>query len=275
MRRVMARLGFGVVVTVLVASALFPFAWALGSSLKTGSELFEPRFWPRAPTLDNYRAIFVEQPFGVNVLNSVLVALSTVVVALVFAVPAASVLGRATFRGRHLLLAAVLAVSMFPQVAVLSGLFELLRALGLYNRLPGLTLAYLTFTLPFSTWVLTAFMQDVPREIEEAAIVDGAGPFTILVRILVPLVAPAMVTTGLLAFIAAWNEFLYALTFTLSNDRRTVPVAIALMSGASEHELPWGRVMAASVVVTVPLVVLVFVFQRRIVQGLTAGALKG
>ena len=204
-----------------------------------------------------------------------LVATGVTLVSLVLAVTAAYALARGEFRGRGLLLTALLAVSMFPQVAVLSGMFELIRALGLYNHLGGLVLSYFLFTLPFTVWVLTAFLQGLPRELEEAAIMDGAGPFTILWRILLPLMMPAMVSTGLLAFIAAWNEFLFALTFTLSNEQRTVPVAIALISGGSQYELPWGNIMAASVIVTVPLVILVLVFQRRIISGLTAGALKG
>jgi trehalose/maltose transport system permease protein len=170
---------------------------------------------------------------------------------------------------------AILAVSMFPQVAVLSGMFELIQGLGLYNRLLGLTLSYLVITLPFTVWVLTVFVRDLPREIEEVAMLDGISTFRILLRVFLPLMGPALVTTGLLAFIAAWNEFLFALTFTLSSETRTVPVAIALISGATGYELPWGVVMAASVIVTVPLVLLVLVFQRRIVAGLTAGAVKG
>jgi len=136
-------------------------------------------------------------------------------------------------------------------------------------------LSYMIFTLPFTVWVLTTFMRDLPKELEEAAIMDGASPWTILTKVFMPLMWPALVTTGLLAFIAAWNEFLFALTFTLTNDERTVPVGIALMSGASSHEIPWGNIMAASVMVTLPLVVLVLIFQRRIVSGLTAGAVKG
>ena len=187
----------------------------------------------------------------------------------------AGALGRVQFAGRRLLLFTILGVSMFPQIAVLSGMFELVRALGLYNTLGALILSYLIFTLPFTVWVLTTFMRELPKEIEEAAIVDGAKPFTIVTRVFLPLMGPALATTGLLAFIAAWNEFLFALTFTLSTEMRTVPVAIALISGASAHELPWGNIMAASVVVTVPLLVLVLIFQRRIVSGLTAGAVKG
>ena len=164
---------------------------------------------------------------------------------------------------------------MFPQVAVLAGMFELIRWLGLYNTRFGLGLSYLTLTLPFTVWLLATFMREVPRELEEAAIMDGATPWVIVTRIFVPLMAPALVSTGLLAFVAAWNEFLFALTFTLTESARTVPVAIALMSGASAHELPWGRIMAASVVVSVPVVLLVLALQRRIVAGLTAGAIRG
>ena len=154
-------------------------------------------------------------------------------------------------------------------------MFELIRWSGLYNTLPGLVLANMILTLPFTVWVLTTFMRELPKEIEEAAIVDGASPFLIIRRVFLPLLWPALVTTGLLAFIASWNEFLFALTFTLSNTQRTVPVAIALISGATKYDLPWGNIMAASVTVTVPLIVLVLVFQRKIVAGLTAGAVKG
>ena len=164
---------------------------------------------------------------------------------------------------------------MFPQVALLSGLFELIRTLGLYDSLWALMLADLIFTLPFTVWVLVTFMRDLPKEIEEAAVMDGVGIFTLIFRIFLPLLWPALVATGLLAFIAAWNEFLFALTFTLSNEERTVPVAIALISGGSSFELPWGLLMAASVIVTVPLIALVLIFQRHIVSGLTAGAVKG
>jgi trehalose/maltose transport system permease protein len=154
-------------------------------------------------------------------------------------------------------------------------MFELIRGLGLYNNLAGLVISYTIFTLPFTVWVLTTFMRDLPKELEEAAIMDGAKPWDIITKVFMPLMWPALVTTGLLAFIAAWNEFLFALTFTLTNEMRTVPVAIALISGASQFELPWGNIMAASVIVTVPVVVLVLIFQRRIVSGLTAGAVKG
>ncbi|WP_019012693.1 carbohydrate ABC transporter permease [Elioraea tepidiphila] len=277
-RRTRRRLGQAAlytIATVVLLYTLFPFVWAISTSLKSGSAIFDTALIPPDPRWDNYVEVFREQPFGRNILNSVIVAASTVLLSLALGLTAAHALGRVTFRGRALLLVTVLGVSMFPQVAVLSGLFELVRWLGLYNTLPALAFSYLIFTLPFTVWVLTTFVRALPVELEEAAMIDGASSWTVLTRVFLPLLAPAMVTTGLLAFIAAWNEFLFALTFTLTDDRRTVPVAIALISGASAFEVPWGRIMAASVTVTVPLIVLVLVFQRRIAVGLTAGAVKG
>jgi trehalose/maltose transport system permease protein len=165
---------------------------------------------------------------------------------------------------------------MFPQVAVLAGMYELMHLFGLYNRSLGLVLPYLLFTLPFTVWVLTTFMRDLPKELEEAAIMDGCGPGRILTDVFMPLLWPVLVSVGLLAFVAAWNEFLFALTFVNQDTGRTVPVAISLIGGgASSQELPWGKLMAASVLVTLPLVAMVLVFQRKIVSGLTAGAVKG
>ncbi|WP_439577008.1 carbohydrate ABC transporter permease [Elioraea sp.] len=274
-RRRIGQAALYAIAAVILLYTLFPFVWAISTSLKSGSAIFDTALIPADPRWDNYVEVFREQPFGLNILNSIIVATSTVLLSLALGLSAAHALGRVDFRGRALLLVTVLGVSMFPQVAVLSGLFELVRWLGLYNTLPALTFSYLIFTLPFTVWVLTTFMRALPVELEEAAMIDGASSWTVLTRVFLPLLAPAMVTTGLLAFIAAWNEFLFALTFTLTDDRRTVPVAIALISGASAFEVPWGRIMAASVTVTVPLIVLVLVFQRRIVAGLTAGAVKG
>jgi trehalose/maltose transport system permease protein len=275
MKRVWGKLGFFVLVAAITAFALFPFYYAVLTSLRSGTDLFRVAYLPDTLDVSNYVAVFERQPFGRNILNSVAVACAVVALSLLLGVTAAYAFGRVAFRGRTLLLFTILAVSMFPQVAVLSGMFELIRSLGLYNSLPGLVLANLMLTLPFTVWVLTTFMRELPREIEEAALVDGATPWITVRRVFLPLMAPAAVTTGLLAFIAAWNEFLFALTFTLTNERRTVPVAIALMSGSTAYELPWGTIMAASVIVTVPVIVLVLVFQRKIVAGLTAGAVKG
>ncbi|MAP24060.1 MAG: sugar ABC transporter permease [Rickettsiales bacterium] len=263
------------ITALIVIICLFPFYWAFVSSLKSGSALFTVDFWPKAPAWENYRLVFTEQPFGKNIFNSAKVALGTVVLCLSVAVFAAYSLGRIQFRGRKRILLLVLSISMFPQVAVLSGMFELISYLNLYNTVQGLILTYMTFTLPFNVWILTTFMRQLPKEIEEAAIIDGASNWTICTKILLPLLWPALVTTGLLAFIAAWNEFLFALTFTIDDSARTVPVAISSMSGKSEYELPWGNIMAASVIVTLPLIALVLIFQKRIVSGLTAGAIKG
>lgn len=266
---------FYALVTVIIVVAVFPFYYAILTSLKSGTALFEVDYWPKQISLANYVSVLTMGTFLRNIGNSLLVATSVVALSLLLGLTAAYSLSRIRFRGRGLLLLTILSVSMFPQVAVLAGMFELIRTLGIYNMPPALILSYMIFTLPFTVWLLTAFMRDLPVEIEEAAIVDGATPWIIVSRVFLPLMWPALVTTGLLALIAAWNEFLFALTFTSSSTQRTVPVAIALLGGAGQFEIPWGNIMAASVIVTVPLVVLVLVFQRKIVAGLTAGGVKG
>jgi trehalose/maltose transport system permease protein len=275
MMALVTRVGFWFLVSAIALFALFPFYYAVLSSLRSGAELFTVAYFPERFDVSNYIAVFQRQPFGRNILNSILVAGIVVTLSLTLGVMAAYAFGRVAFRGRSILLMTILGVSMFPQVAVLSGMFELIRSFGLYNTLPGLIVSNLMLTLPFTVWVLTSFMRELPKEIEEAAIVDGATPGTIIRRVFLPLMAPAAVTTGLLTFIISWNEFLFALTFTLTNERRTVPPAIALMTGSSAYELPWGTIMAASVIVTLPIIMLVLVCQRRIVAGLTAGGVKG
>ena len=264
---------YAFVIVVCVLSA-FPFYYAIVTSFATGSALFEVHYWPVSFNLSNYINA-MSRGFPRSILNSIFIASTTVAFALFLAVTASYALARVRFRGRGLLLMTILGVSMFPQIAVLAGLYELVRFLGLYNTPWAMILSYTIFTLPFTVWVLTTFMRELPVEIEEAAIVDGASPWVIITQVFLPLLWPALVTTGLLAFIGAWNEFLFALTFTISEDQRTTPVAIALLSGASVQEIPWGPIMAASVVVTVPIVVLVLIFQRKIVAGLTAGGVKG
>ena len=271
------RIALYLAATVVVVVSVFPFVYAVSTSLKTGAALFEPVLWPSGMTLGNYVSLFTvaEQPFGRHIVNSVLVSVLVVAISLFLGVTASYALGRISFKGRGLLLTAVLAVSMFPQVAVLAGMFELIRFLGLYNKALGLVLPYMIFTLPFTVWVVATFMKQLPKELEEAAIMDGCSPWRIIKDVFLPLLWPALVSTGLLAFIAAWNEFLFALTFVLDNNERTVPVSISLISGASKYDIPWGNIMAASVLVTIPLLVLVLVFQKKIVSGLTAGAVKG
>ncbi len=276
-QRLLGNIGLYTLVAIISLFCLFPFYFAIVTSLKEGTELFSTSLWPAAPTLKNYVNLFTvpEQPFGQHLFNSVAVSCLVVVVSLLLGVTASYALGRIQFKGRGLLLLTVLAVSMFPQVAVLSGMFELMQAIGFYNHWWGLALPYMIFTLPFTVWVLTTFVRDLPKELEEAAIMDGCSPWGIITKVFLPVMWPALVTTGLLAFIAAWNEFLFALTFVLANTDRTVPVSISLISGADKFEIPWGKIMAASVLVTLPLIVLVLAFQRKIVGGLTSGAVKG
>jgi trehalose/maltose transport system permease protein len=273
--RVLKQIGLWILIVIISVYALFPFYYAIITSFKSGSAIFEVTYWPTDFSLANYVGVLQSGSFPRNIFNSVIVSFAVVVLSLLLAITAAYALARVRFKGRGALLFTILSVSMFPQIAVLAGLFEMVRGLGLYNNLLSLILAYMIFTLPFTVWVLTTFMRDLPIELEEAAIVDGAKPHQIIFKVFMPLMWPALVTTGLLAFIAAWNEFLFALTFVSNDAQRTVPVAIALLSGATEQEIPWGPIMAASVIVTVPLVILVLIFQRRIVAGLTAGAVKG
>lgn len=265
---------YSLVLVILVVST-FPFYYAILTSLKTGTAIFTVDYLPTHVSFDNFISLFKTGSFIKNIFNSVIVSTIVVMLSLLLAILAAFALARIQFKGRKLLLLTILSVSMFPQVAVLAGLFEVVRFFGLYNTLTSLVLAYMIFTLPFTVWILTTFMRELPIELEEAAIVDGASPLIIVTKIFLPLLWPALVTTGLLAFIAAWNEFLFALTFVSNNDMRTVPVAIAMISGSSEQEIPWGPIMAASVIVTLPLIILVLIFQRRIVAGLTAGSVKG
>ncbi len=263
-------------VVVIIFYTVFPFVWAVISSIKPNAELFSTPvdYWPDQINLTFYQFVLDNGDFLRALRNSVIVSVSTVIISLALGSLAAYALGRLKFRGRTPGLYLILSMTMFPQIAILGSLYQMITALGLFDRLPALIIAYLTFTLPFTVWVLTNFFKAMPGELEEAALVDGATPFQAFARILLPLAAPGLVTTGLLAFIAAWNEYLYALTFTQSRAR-TVQPAIASFSGNTQFELPWGNILAASVLVTLPLVVLVLIFQRKILAGLTAGAVKG
>ena len=273
MRRV-RRVALGCVTALVLFYVLFPYYWAIVSSTKQGAELYNSVLLP-ALDFRHYKELFRDANFATSIFNSLCVAISTTALSLGLGTLAAYALGRLNFPERRSLLLTVLMISIFPQVVVLSGMFELIRWFGLYNRVWSLVFAYLIFTLPFTTWVLTSFIREFPRELEEAAIMDGCSHWRILTSILLPLMGPALVSTGLLAFILAWNEFLFALTFTLTEGSRTVPVAIGLLAGNSRYEYPFGPIMAASVTVTLPLIVLVLFFQRKIVAGLTAGAVKG
>jgi trehalose/maltose transport system permease protein len=277
--RPLLRVLFYVLVLVILFYIVFPFYWAFRSSITPNAELFATpvTYWPTQPTLENYRLVLSDTLFLQALLNSTVVATAVTLISLLIGVLAAYALGRFRFRGRTPVLYLVLSMTMFPQIAVLGSLYALVNALGLYNTLGALVLTYLIFTLPFTVWVLNSFFQAMPGDLEEAAKVDGASPLQTLYMVMLPLVAPGLVTTGLLAFIAAWNEFLYALSFTQTPDKRTVPLAIFTFSPQTGggFEIPWGQMMAATVVVTIPLIALALIFQRRIIAGLTAGAVKG
>lgn len=277
LNRIIRDVLFWLIVILIAIYTLFPFYWAIVSSLTPPSMLFSTpvRYFPAQPTLQSYVTVFQNELFRRALINSAFVSITTVVLALLIGSFGAYALGRLNFRGKSLILYTILSMTMFPAIAILGSLFTMVRALGLYNTPWALILTYMTFSLPFTVWVLSNFFKSLPAELEQAAFVDGATPFQTFYMVLLPLTAPGLVTTGLLAFISAWNEFLYALTFTIDARARTVPVAIAYFTGEQQFEIPWADIMAAAVVVTIPLVVLVLVFQQRLVEGLTAGAVKG
>jgi trehalose/maltose transport system permease protein len=273
------RILFWIVVGIIIIYLLFPFYWALKTSLTPDSHLYDTpvQYFPSNPTLAHYGNVFSNGNFVRALLNSAIVGVSVTILALVIGASAAYALARFSFRGRTSMQYIILSMTIFPQVAILGALYQVVRTLNLYDTLWALIVTYMLFTLPFTVWVLTSFFRGLPKELEEAAYVDGANPFQTFYRIMLPLAAPGMVTTGLLALIAAWNEFLYALSFEFTPDNYTVPVSITSFSSqvASAFAVPWGDIMAATVVVTIPLVILVLIFQRRIIAGLTAGAVKG
>ena len=278
--------GFLILVVIIIFYLLFPFYWAVVSSLKSQAQLFEITYLPTEMYTDTYRVVFQNNNFVLGLRNSVIISFSVTLISLLVGSSAAYALGRLPFRGKTVILYTVLSMTMFPLIAVVGSLFTFIRNpcvvvgadcanLSLFNTRTALVITYLVFSLPFTTWVLTNFFKSLPAELEQAALVDGATPFQTFYMVLLPLTMPAMVTTGMLTFIAAWNEFLFAMTFTLDFKSRTVQPAIAFFQGSSDREIPWNNIMAASVVVTIPLIVLVLIFQRRIVDGLTAGAVKG
>lgn len=276
-RRVVGRVFFYLLIGAIFVYLMFPFYWAVVSALKTQGELIQTpaTLWPSNPVVDNFRAVLSNDRFVRALVNSTIVAAAVTLLSLLVGSFAGYALGKMRFRGKEPSLYVILAMTMFPQIAVLAGLYAVIRVIGM-PAMPSMILSYMLFTLPFTVWVLTAFFRGLPDSLLQAAQVDGATLFQSFRMVLLPLAAPAMVTTGLLAFIQAWNEYLFALTFTVIDPpSRTVPVAIALFTGEIARQEPFGEIMAAAVIVTVPLVVLVLVFQQRIVAGLTAGAVKG
>jgi len=260
---------------VVIVYALLPVAWIVSLSLKPGGDLNDNRFVPRELSLEHYRTIFADAQFPAALWNSLGIAAISTLLAVLLAMFAAYAIVRLRFRGRGLILAAALSIAMFPAVAVIGPLFNLWRTIGLYDTWPGLILPYMTFTLPLAIWTLAAFFREIPWDLDKAARVDGATPLQAFRYVIAPLAAPGVFTAAILVFIFAWNDFLFAAALTSTNDARTVPAAIAFFTGSSRFELPTGSIAAASVVVTIPVTLVVLVFQRRIVAGLTAGAVKG
>jgi ABC-type glycerol-3-phosphate transport system permease component len=258
--------------SLLVAALLLPLLWAVLASLMPERALFgTPDFV--ALDVEHYRALFAERDFWTPIRNSLIVASLTTAAALLLAMPCAYAVARRVFRGRRVVLGFVLAVSMFPQIAMVPSLYLMLRALHLLNTYAGLVLTYLTFALPLSVWLLASFLRQLPRDIEEAAFIDGASWARTVWEVILPLSWPGVATTGILVFLTSWNEFLFALSLTLGPERYTVPVAITLFRG--QYQVPWGQVLAAAVLATSVVAALVLVAQRRIVAGLTSGAIKG
>ncbi|GAB3570107.1 carbohydrate ABC transporter permease [Arthrobacter alkaliphilus] len=260
---------------LVMGFSLVPFYWLVSTSLKKGPSLGQGELFPSQPTLDNYLSVFGNGDFLLALRNSVIIAVVTTLVALVFASFAAYALARLKMRRKALVLTLVLSVTTFPAIAIAAPMFAIWREIGLYDTLLGLIIPKLTFALPLAIYTLTSFFRDIPRELEESAYVDGATPFQAFRRVILPLAIPGLATTAILVFISVWNEFLLAVTLTSSPAARPVPVAIAFFNGMSEFDVPLGRISAASVIVTIPLVVLVLICQKRIVAGMTAGAVKG
>lgn len=273
-----------ILVIVMAIWMLFPFYWAINSSFKSEGQLAmtPTTMVPRSPVtgeisfyMRNYEAVFNNQAFLRAIVNSLIVAGSVTLLSLSVGAFAGFALGKLRYKGKSPTLYVILAMTMFPQIAVLSGLYAMIGRFQI-SAIPSLIMTYLLFSLPFTAWVLTAFFRELPNEIFQSAQVDGASPFQTFYMIMLPLTAPALVTTGLLTFIGAWNEYLFALTFTsVQPDARTLPVIIANFPSQFSMQIPFGEIMAAGVISSIPLIILVFVFQRRIVAGLTAGAVKG
>jgi multiple sugar transport system permease protein len=262
-------------VGVIVVFCLFPFYWMINISLKTGADLTSGTAYPPDPTLKNYRSIFQNGDFTRALLNSAVISIATTVLALTVGSFCAYALARLRFKGKFPILAIVLSITTFPAIAIAAPLFRLWSTIGIYNTWIGLIIPNLTFALPLTIYILVSFFKEIPKDLEEAALVDGATYFQAFRKVVLPLAAPGLVTAGLLTAFFVWNEFLLAVTLTSSPDAFTVPVSVANFTGSQKFEVPLGTISAASVVITVPLVLAVIIFQKRIVAGMTAGAVKG
>ncbi|EDZ66611.1 ABC transporter, permease protein, putative [Nitrosococcus oceani AFC27] len=269
------RLFWGASSLIVMVYALIPVIWIISLSLKRGADLNDNRFFPATVSFEHYQAIFQDPQFPAALWNSIGIGAISTLLAVLLAMFAAYAIVRLEFPGKRLILSGALAIAMFPPIAIIGPLFNLWRQIGLFDTWLGLILPYMTFTLPLAIWTLSAFFKEIPWDLDKAARVDGATPFQAFRKVIVPLAAPGVFTAAILVFIFAWNDFLFAMSLTSTAQARTVPAAIAFFTGTSRFELPVGSIAAASVVVTLPIVVIVLIFQRRIVAGLTAGAVKG
>jgi multiple sugar transport system permease protein len=268
-----------IAIALVVIFALIPVLWLISISLKPPEALTDQKFIPSEVSFDNYKSLFEggidDSPFIKPLINSIGIALITTAISIVLASFCAYAIARLEFPGKRVILAGALAIAMFPPISTVGPLFDMWRTLGLYDTWLGLIIPYLTFSLPLAIYVLVAFFREIPWELEQAAQVDGATPFQAFTKVIVPLAAPGVFTAAILVFIFCWNDFLFAISLTSSDASRTVPAALAFFTGESSFTAPTGSIAAAAVVVTVPIIIFVLIFQRRIVAGLTAGAVKG
>jgi multiple sugar transport system permease protein len=260
---------------LVVGYALLPVLWIVSLSFKHGDDINNRQFWPTEWTLDNYQTVFRTDLFTAALINSIGISLIASGLSVALATVAAYAIARLDFPGKRFILGVALAIAMFPAVSLVGPLFDMWRAIGLYDTWAGLIIPYMSFTLPLSIWTLSAFFRQIPWEIEHAAQVDGATSWQAFRKIIVPLAAPGIFTAAILTFLFAWNDFVFGISLTSTNRARPVPAALAFFTGASQFQQPIAAISAAAVVVTLPVIVLVLLFQRRIVAGLTSGAVKG
>jgi len=267
--------GWSLALVLVVIASLIPVVWIISLSFKDPSTLADGSFLPSKWTWSNYSGIFKQSIFTDALRNSIGIALISTLIAVVLACFAAYAIARLEFPGKRVILAASLAIAMFPPISIVGPLYNMWRNIGLYDTWPGLIIPYMTFALPLSIFTLSAFFREIPWELEQAAQVDGATPLQAFFKVIAPLAAPGVFTTAILVFIFCWNDFVFAISLTSTPKAETVPAAIASFPGASQFTAPIGSIAAAAVVVTIPIIVIVLLFQRRIVAGLTAGAVKG
>jgi multiple sugar transport system permease protein len=269
------KVGWGTANTVVILVAIIPVLWIVSLSFKDPTTLTDPSFLPTKWTLENYRGIFQTSEFTRALLNSIGIAIIATFIAVVLASMAAYAVARLDFPGKSVLIGMSLLIAMFPAISLVTPLFNIERTLKLFNTWPGLIIPYITFGLPLAIYTLSAFFREIPWELEKAAKMDGATPFQAFTKVIAPLAAPGMFTTAILVFIFCWNDFLFAISLTSTTRARTVPAAIGFFSGSSQFTAPTGSIAAAAVTITIPIIVFVLFFQRRIVAGLTSGAVKG